>query len=181
MVAHETLIDTIKRHPLRFFSDHFTQEGPKPSRGYREAVLALDPKGKMDPVRGSIAWLASMGVIDAEDQKLIQVATDQRNVLAHELIGLMAGRSPPDYLLAFAPLHALIAKIERWWIVNFHLDIMQDELPEGAVLDEVVAGPIWSLQMLAEVAMTEGDAAWKMHRVFEGTWPATSAITVRIA
>lgn len=167
MVAHETLTDSIKRHPLGFFSDHFDRAGPKPSRRYREEVLSLDPKGKMDPLRGSIAWLRSMEVIDADDEHAIHIATDHRNKLAHELMGLMAGQAAPNYLLAFEPVYNLIAKIERWWIVNVHMDVMDEVLPPGAEAVDIVPGPIMSLQMLAEVALTEGDAAWDMHKLFE--------------
>lgn len=167
MVAHETLTDSIKRHPLGFFSEHFDIAGPKPSRRYKEKVLSLDPKGKMDPWRGSIAWLRSMDVIDADDEQVIHKATVHRNKLAHELMGLMAGQAAPDYLLAFEPVYTLIAKIERWWIVNLHMDFMDEELPPGGEVDDIVPGPIMSLQMLAEVALTEGDAAWDMHKLFE--------------
>jgi hypothetical protein len=125
----------------------------------------------MDPLRGSIAWLRSMTVIDADDEKAILAATNHRNAIAHDLMGLMAGLATPDYMEAVPPVYNLISKIERWWIVNVHMDLCEQELPEGAELQEVVPGPILSLQMLVQVAMAEGDSAWDLHRVFQTAWP----------
>lgn len=170
MTAHEVLMDTIKRHPLNFFSDGFDIKSVKPSKNYITAVLYLDPKGKMDPLRGSIAWLRSMNVIDSDDEDVIKNATEHRNRLAHELMGLMAGRHAPDYMLAFQAVYALIAKIERWWIVNFHMDVLDQDLPPGADVDDIIPGPIVALQMLADVALTEGEGAWELHKIFEKIW-----------
>lgn len=175
MVAHETLIDSITRHPLAFFSDHWTREGMKPGQSYADKVLALDPKGKEHPLRASIAWLRAIDAIDADDEKVVHAATDHRNTVAHELMNLMGGKAAPDYLEAFAPVYALIAKIERWWIVNFHMEICQEEQPADVDVEDIIPGPILALQMLAEVAMTDGDPAWELHRMFERVWKDPTA------
>jgi len=172
LVAHETLIDSIKRHPLGFFADNFTRDGPKPSPEYAREVLALDPKGKADAFRGSVAWLRKCDVIDAKDEALIRKVTDQRNRIAHELSGMMAGQVPPDYLDSFGPLVALISKIEKWWIVNVHMDCVSDDLPTDADIEAVMPGVIMSLDMLSQVALGDGDSAWELHRLFENLWPA---------
>lgn len=173
LVAHETLLDTIKRHPLGFFADGFAKDGPKPSPDYQREVLALDPKGKMDAFRGSVAWLRKSEVIDATDEALIKMVTDQRNRIAHELSGMMAGQTPPDYLESFGPLIALISKIEKWWIINVHLDITLDDVSPDADVEGVIPGVIMSLDMLSQVALGEGDDAWTLHKMFEELWPAS--------
>lgn len=173
LVAHETLLDSIKRHPLSFFADSFTKDGPKPSPKYTREVLELDPKGKMDAHRGSVAWLRKCEVIDADDEALVRRVKDQRNQIAHELSGMMAGQVPPDYLDSFGPLVALISKLEKWWIVNVHMDIMDDDLPSDGDVERVMPGVIMSLDMLSQVALGEGADAWELHRLFEDLWPAS--------
>ncbi len=47
----------------------------------------------------------------------------------------------------------LLTKIEKWWFVNFELSIDPDMLPEGANPDEVIPGPIWSLQLMLDISL----------------------------
>ena len=75
LVAHEMLINSIKRHPLSFFADCWTAKGPAPSKKYSSKVLALDPKGKMDALRGSIAWLRMMDAISENDEQAFRIVS----------------------------------------------------------------------------------------------------------
>jgi hypothetical protein len=86
MVAHEMLIDAIKRRPYEFFSDRWTKEkGWVESDRYRAKVLALDPKGKGDAVRGSLAWLQANRVVNEADIETYRELNEARNRIAHEL------------------------------------------------------------------------------------------------
>ena len=86
LVAYESLEGCLRNRPLRFFADEFTRNGdPVPSKAYREKVLALDPKGKCDPVRGGIEWLKHLSVIDETDEAAIREVKETRNLMAHEL------------------------------------------------------------------------------------------------
>lgn len=166
LVAHEMLIDSIKRHPLSFFANRWTADGPEPSESYAARVLALDPKGGGDALRGSIAWLKNADAITSEDESDIRKVTDARNEVAHELSAMVSGSKPPDFANHFATLMALLQKIEKWWIVN--VEMATDPDFDGQEIDEdgIISGPSWSMQILAKVALGDGDEAWELHREF---------------
>ena len=63
MVAHELLLLKIRDRPLGLFSNEYPAEGGRrPGADYRREVLSLDPRGKGDALRGSVAFLRKMGV-----------------------------------------------------------------------------------------------------------------------
>ena len=167
MVAHEMLTQAITRRPHEFFSDRWTKEkGWLISDRYRDEVLALDPKGKGDPLRGSLAWLQKNDVIDASDVATHRELTEARNEVAHELAQIMSGRQMPDLPGLLPRLIALVSKIERWWIVN--VDIATDPDYDGADIDEdaIISGSQWMLHMLSRVALGEEEEAWEYYRGF---------------
>lgn len=166
LVGHEMLLDSIKRHPIDFFADHWDIKGPAPSPKYKKEILDRDPKGKRDPLRGSIAWLLMMEAINEEDVAAIRTVTDARNEVAHEMTAMVSGTMPPSFAEHFASLMALVQKIEKWWIINVELPTNPDY--DGADIDEdgIISGPSWVMQMLAQVALGEGDEAWEFHREF---------------
>lgn len=166
LVGHEMLLDSIKRHPLWFFSNRWTAEGPQPSAEYDTEILARDPKGKRDALRGSIAWLRMMDVITADDEGDIKTVTDARNELAHEMTAMVGGSKPPNFAEHFATLMDLVQKIEKWWIINVELSTNPDY--DGQEIDEdgIVSGPSWIMQMLRLVALGQGEEAWMLHREF---------------
>ena len=166
LVGHEMLLDTIKRHPLSFFADCWDVNGATPSEKYGKEILDRDPKGKRDALRGSVAWLLMMEAIDDEDVAAIRTVTDARNEIAHEMTTMVGGSKPPSFAEHFSPLMALVQKIEKWWIINVELTTNPDY--DGQEIDEngIISGPSWVMQMLAQVALGEGDDAWTLHREF---------------
>ena len=165
------LLDSIKRHPLSFFADQWTVKGPKPSAEYESEVLALDPKGRNDALRGSIAWLRGMGVLTAEDEKAFRRVNDARNEIAHEMTAMVSGSKPSDFTNQFAAVMALVHKIEKWWIIN--VEISADPEFAGREIDEdgIVPGPVLVMQILGQVALGEGEEAWELHRKFSELRP----------
>ena len=166
LVGHEMLLNTIKRHPVSFFSDSWTVDGPEVGPDYEKEVLARDPKNKRDALRGSIAWLRMMDVISADDEAAIKVVTDARNELAHEMTAMVSGSKPPNFAKHFETLMGLVQKIEKWWIINVELSTNPDF--DGQEIDEdgIVSGPSWIMHMLGQVALGEGDEAWALYREF---------------
>ena len=164
LVAHEMLINSIKRHPLSFFADCWTAKGPAPSKKYSSKVLALDPKGKMDALRGSIAWLRMMDAISENDEQAFRIVNDARNDLAHEMAAMLGGSKPPEFADHFATLMALVDKIERWWIVNVEIPTNPDFDHQNIEEAGIVSGPAWIMHMLGEVALGNDDEAWDLHR-----------------
>ena len=157
MVAHELLVGCIKDRPRCFFADEFRDGIPVTSKKYKVEVLALDPKGKSDPVRGGTEWLKRMSVIDKADGIAIREVTDVRNRMAHELGDIVMGGGMPDMAGHLLKLLGLIKKIERWWVVNVEVptnpDFDGEHVDEGGVMSgsEIVMSILW------DVAMGEGE------------------------
>lgn len=166
LLAHEMLIDSIKRHPLDFFSNQWTPDGPVPSDKYRAEVLALDPKGKNDPLRGSIAWLRKVDAITAEDELAIKTVTDARNKLAHEMTTMFHSAMFPGFMEHFATLLDLVQKIEKWWIVNVELPTNPDFDSQEIDEDGIISGPSWIMRLLTQVALGDEEEAWEFYRRF---------------
>ncbi|QIG81552.1 hypothetical protein G5C33_18340 [Sphingosinithalassobacter tenebrarum] len=166
LIGHEMLLDTIKRHPLAFFADQWTRDGPQPSAKYTSEILARDLKGKNDALRGSIAWLRMMDAITVDDEASIRAVTDARNDLAHEMTAMVDGSKPPEFANQFTILMALVQKIEKWWIVNVEIPTNPDFDSQEIDEDEIISGPSWVMQMLSRVALGIGDEAWEFHREF---------------
>ena len=170
MISHELLLDAIKRRPLEFFADLRDirlDRLPPPTPKSRQEVLALDPKGKEDMLRGSIAYLRKMCVIDEDEERAIKDVTDVRNEIAHQLKGMIGGGAMPDLTKHYPIATALTTKIERWWILN--VDIATDTDYDGREIDpeEITPGSMMMMDMLGRVALGEGEEAWALYRELE--------------
>lgn len=167
LVAHEMLLSSIKDRIHDFYSNTWTAtDGWKPSSKYRKKVLCLDPKGRNDPLRASVAWLRQMGAIDEDDESTLRELTEERNRLAHELRNVLSGTHNHDFESLFPKVVSLVAKIDRWWIVN--VDIATDPDFSGRELDEqgVTPGSLMLLQVLNQVALGKDEEAWALYHEF---------------
>ena len=172
MVAHEMHLKVIKDHPLDFFCHEWTADGgPQQSEEYRREILARDPKGKRDALRGSIAWLREREIIDDADLASIREFSNARNLIAHELLMIIGGSKMPDFVGLFPRLIELTAKIERWWVVN--VEIATDPDLAGKEIDEdgITPWSLWVMQMLGRVALGENEEAWEFYRKFVESEP----------
>ncbi|GAA6202939.1 hypothetical protein NBRC116599_41650 [Aquicoccus sp. SU-CL01552] len=163
-------MSSIKDRAHDFFSDTWTAaDGWKPGPEYRDKVLSLDPKGKNDPFRASIAWLRQMEAIDEQDETTIRELTEERNRLAHELRNVLGGTLKHDFESLFTKLVSLVAKIDRWWIVN--IEIATDPDLAGKEFDEdgVTPGSLMLLQVLNQVALGKDEGAWALYHEFVST------------
>ncbi|WP_157374227.1 hypothetical protein [Salipiger sp. CCB-MM3] len=174
LVAHEMLLSAIKDRTHDFYSNTWTAvDGWKPSQAYREKVLSLDPKGKNDPLRASIAWLRQSSAIDEQDETTIRELTEERNRLAHELRNVLSGTLKHDFEEYFPKLVALIAKIDRWWIINVELatdpHLMGREFDE----DHVIPGSLMLLGVLEQVVLGDDEEAWETYQNIMSSYEET--------
>ena len=167
LVAYEVLRSSIIDHPLEFFATTWTAKGPKPSEKYNREVRALDPKGKNDPLRGSLAWLRKEGVLSSDDLNAFEQITNARNNAAHELLSQLTGRKPQDYLSLYPTLVLLIEKVERWWIINVEVPTDPAWATQNINEDDVTPGPVLMMQILADVAAGDSDDAWQWLKAFK--------------
>ena len=66
----------------------------------------------------------------------------------------------------FTKMTALVRKIEIWWFENLEMAINPEAYPEDLNLDEVIPGPIWTLQMLVDIALGPDELASKYYEHF---------------
>ena len=178
MVAHELLEDCIKHPPLSFFADESKDGRPVQSEEYKTEVLKLDPKGKGDARRGSIAWLKQMSAIDDSDEKSIREITNVRNTLAHEMRYIVSGVSEmPELEKWFPKVLDLVTKIERWRFFAIEMQILSDSngrIPDihGTLHDLGNEAPfsnsMVAMQALCKVALGDHDEAWVLHHSISG-------------
>ncbi|MCB9947555.1 MAG: hypothetical protein H6842_06985 [Rhodospirillaceae bacterium] len=167
MIAHELLLSAIKDHPLSFFGDQWTAEkGWRQSEDYKREVLALDPKGKGDMLRGSLAWLKTNGAIDNADDATVYELTAARNMIAHELHKIIGGQQSLDLVRLFPRLTEIVTKIERWWIINVEIPTNPDWDGKEIDEDDITPSSVLLIQLLSQVALGSDESAWALYRKF---------------
>ncbi len=94
-----------------------------------------------------------MGAIDGDDIEIFDGIRKHRNEVTHELLSYVSDAKRNFEVEKFQELIALLSKIEKWWLVNFEMAINPEMVPEDVDPDEVIAGPIWSLQLMLDIAL----------------------------
>lgn len=147
--AYEMFKESVIEKPKTFFSDGFDKNGPILSESYTQEILS---KSK-SPIYASLLWFKESDAIEDEDISKFENIKKHRNELAHELLAFVADSTRNLDNSKFTDLVDLLTKIEKWWFINFELGINPDMLPEGADPNEVIPGPIWSLQLMYDIAL----------------------------
>lgn len=155
LAAYEFLVDSITGRILEFFTDGFSNGEFTVSPKYAAEVLSKNKS----PVYASLEWLQEHGVIVEDDLKSFEQVKACRNFLAHELTAVISGQSKADIASNFPVMVTLLRKIEVWWVVNVEMATNPDF--DDAEVDEtgIIPGPVWTLQLLLEVALGEPDKA----------------------
>jgi hypothetical protein len=149
ITAYETFKVRVIEKPEAFFCDGFDEHGLTLGKSYRSEVLSKN-KNKL---YASLLWLKEQGGIDQSDIEAFDSIRRHRNELAHEPLAFLASHERDLDISKFQLLVALLTKIEKWWVVYFELAINPEMLPDGADPDEIIPGPIWSLQLLLDIAL----------------------------
>lgn len=147
--AYEMFKDNVIEKPKTFFSDGFDQNGHILGEEYKLEVLS---KSK-SPLYASLLWFKEMGAISDNDISIFDLVRKHRNEVTHEILEFISN-SERDYdATQFQALIELLSKIEKWWLVNFELAINLEMIPEDVNVDKVIFGPMWSLQLLLDIAL----------------------------
>lgn len=141
--------DIIIEKPKTFFSNGFNQDGLILSDSYKTEVLS---KSK-SPLYASLLWFKDIGAIEEEDIEIFNAIKKHRNEVTHELIGFVSDSKKEFDTEQFKNLIDLLSKIEKWWLINFEIAINPDMMPEDANIDEVIPGPIWTLQLMLDISL----------------------------
>lgn len=162
ITAYETFKARVIEKPATFFCDGFDEHGPILGESYRSEVLSKN-KSKL---YASLLWIKEQGGVDQSDIDLFDSIRIHRNELAHEPLAFLASHGRDLDTSTFQLLVALLTKIEKWWVVYFELAINPEMLPDGANPDEIIPGPIWSLQLLLDVALGNEPEEGYYYRAF---------------
>jgi len=162
ITAYETFKARVIEKPATFFCDGFDEHGPILGESYRSEVLSKN-KSKL---YASLLWIKEQGGVDQSDIDVFDSIRIHRNELAHEPLAFLANHGRDLDTSTFQLLVALLTKIEKWWVVYFELAINPEMLPDGANPDEIIPGPIWSLQLLLDVALGNEPEEGYYYRAF---------------
>lgn len=161
-MAFEMLKSSIIEKIESFFTNGFDQDGPCISPAYKDKILSLN----RSPVYASLKWLKDMGAIDDVDLEKFERIKRHRNTLAHEMLAFVSSEADFDVEEAFDEIVGLLRKIEIWWFEYFEMAIDPESYPEDIDLNQVTPGPVWSLQMLIDVALGPEEEAQKYYDLF---------------
>ena len=161
-MAFEMLKSSIIEKIESFFTNGFDKKGMIVSPEYKEKVLSLN----RSPLYASLKWLQDMHAIDDKDLEKFEHIKRCRNTLAHEMLTFASSGVDFDVAEAFEEMIGLLRKIEIWWFENLEMAIDPDAYPEDLDLEQVIPGPVWSLQMLIDVALGPEEEARKYYDHF---------------
>lgn len=161
-MAFEMLKDSIIEKIEGFFTDGFNENGMIISPEYKEKVLTLN----RSPLYASLKWLQSMNAIDDKDIERFEHIKRCRNTLAHEMLTFASSGVEFDVIEVLEEMIGILRKIEIWWFENLEMAIDPEAYPEDLDLEQVIPGPVWSLQMLIDVALGTEDEARKYYDHF---------------
>lgn len=161
-MAFEMLKSSIIDKIEGFFTNGFDENGMIVSPEYKEKVLSL----KRSRLYASLKWLHDMNAIDDNDLETFEYLKKCRNILVHEMFTFVSSGVDFDLQDAFNEIVRLLRKIEIWWFENLEMAIDPEAYPEDLDLDEVIPGPVWSIQMLIDVALGPEEEAKKYYEYF---------------
>jgi hypothetical protein len=147
--AFEMFKDRVIEKPETFFSDGFDENGLIINERHKSEVLS---KSK-SPLYASLLWFKEMEAIDDNDIAKFDDIRKHRNEVTHELLSFLSDAKRNFEVERFEELIALLSKIEKWWLINFEMAINPDMVPDDVDPDEVIPGPIWSLQLMLDIAL----------------------------
>jgi len=149
IATYEILKDSVIGRIRDFFVSGF--DGTKEIIDSRYTIEVLN-KNK-SPLYASLEWLREIEAITDDDIAMFEKVKQRRNDIAHEISQMLSEGLPADFSDRFNNMVYLLDKIERWWIVNFEIQINPDLMKLEIKKDEIVPGPIAGLRMMIDVAL----------------------------
>lgn len=161
-MAFEMLKSSIVGKIEGFFINGFNGNGVIVDSEYKEKVLSLN----RSPLYASLKWLQDKNAINEKDLEQFERIKRCRNILTHEMLSFTSSDVDFDVAKVFEEMVALLGKVEIWWFENLEMAIDPDAYPEDLDLEQVIPGPVWSLQMLIDIALGSEEEARKYYDHF---------------
>jgi hypothetical protein len=149
ITAFEIFKARVIEKPETMYSSGFNECGPIIAPAYKIDVLARS-KSKL---YASLLWLKEQGAIEQKDIATFDAIRMHRNEVAHEPLAFIADHKKNLDTAKFMELVQLLKKVETWWFKWFEVAVNPEILPEGADPDEAMAGVVFSLQLMLDIAL----------------------------
>ena len=107
-----------------------------------------------------------MGAIDQDDLESFENIKRCRNELTHEMLKFTSDGVEHDVEALLGEMVSLLRKVEIWWFENLDMAIDPEAYPPDLDRDQVIPGPVWSLQMLIDIALGPEDKAAEYYNDF---------------
>jgi len=168
LVAYELLKQAIVDEIGESYALEMDEDGKWiPSQVYSREVISLDRRKRKDVVYASCLWLRGEGGITDADIRKFRKIRRHRNEIAHELIKYLSSSSHEINTQLFADMFELLAKIDRWWIVNFHVPANPrfdgKQIREG----DVQSGRMMVLGLIMQVLAPNNEVVGAMRSIFQ--------------
>jgi hypothetical protein len=161
----EAIVDPILWH----YTDGFIEKKYLRPR-YHKEVIELDTREKKDPVNASCLWLRKNNVIDDIDLQMIFDFRDHRNVVAHEMIKVLASTEVQVNLGLLDNLIIILGKIDKWWISEVELPTNPDFTEEdfrNIDYDNILSMRMMVLQLISTVAYDDDQSLTALYEEFK--------------
>lgn len=166
ITMYELLEDTLISRPKDFFTVLEYDERAK--KQYEEHVLSLYDKSacpeittKNKELIASLLWFKKMEAITDNDIQLFANLRITRNEVTHQMLNAIA-EGGSKYLIQLMELYKLFCKIERWWILEMEVSIV-DEFPLDKEIKEedVMSGNMIILNAMIDILANDSNANYK--------------------
>ena len=119
---------------------------------YNEEVLNnINLPSKIIPIKQSLKWYKTHGVIDENDIKLFKKLTTIRNIFSHNLYDQLFEGFPKDLDIYFKKMIKLYEKISNSWLVELCADNGYN--PQDIDWENVCYGEIEFIKLISDVAL----------------------------
>jgi|688.fasta_scaffold270646_3 hypothetical protein len=164
LAAFEALRSSVISPIRDFYSCGFDQYGPIVDPEYQTKVLSLDKS----PLRASLLWLKDREVISSGDMLLVDRIRKHRNQLAHELMKYVATSDCEIDGELIVSIYELVAKIDRWWILNVEVPTNPDFDGYDVYESGVQSGNMIFLKLMIDI-VTGHESANEVYASFMGS------------
>lgn len=164
ITSFEILKDSIISKIKDFFIEGFDEKGFIYSEKYNKEVLSLDKKKR--PLQASFLWLKKYDVINDDDLNNWERIVLFRNELAHDMLKFLTQIPESDLLDLFQIILNLITKIEKWWIINYELEINENYIGQEISEEDIIPGINVTLHLLFNIALGEKNESKKYFEEF---------------
>ncbi len=154
LTGYELLKESIVENLKSFYINGYKNNKTTYSDRYILNVLELDPKKRK--FQSSIKWLQNRKIINDNEVKIIEEITIHRNEVAHELFKYLSDSEKEINTKYLFEIKRLIAKIDKWWIIEVELPTepdMTEEKWNTVDLDKIMSMRMIEYDYLIEIVL----------------------------